>query len=117
MKILPCFMIFNFMIFSLTKNNFIVIIFYLLGLIVFSLFAPQKYKFLHSNMKPQYRATILSIKSLLMALISCIVQSMYGYMSEIIGMSYSFFILLLASLLLLITNNVVFKKDIKKIIS
>ncbi|MBM7871843.1 MFS family permease [Clostridium pascui] len=111
-EIFPCLMILIFIVFSLTKNNFIAISSYLIGLVIFSLFAPQKYKILHSKMKSDYRATILSIQSLVMAAISSIIQPIYGYMSEFIGMSNSFLFLLVISVVLLSANNIIFKKDI-----
>lgn len=110
--IFPCLMIGCFIMFAAMNKTAFIILFYFLGLIVFSLFAPVKYKYFHLNVSSEYRATIGSIKSLFMALVAVIIQPVFGWMALNIGFSRSFVILLLISLSALVINNIVFMKNI-----
>lgn len=112
--IFPLLMIICFIIFSFSPNKILSILFYLIGLIIFSLFAPQKYKTTHKNLCSNFRATVLSLQSLFIGLIATIIQPIYGSMSERYGLNIAFIILLLISLTLLIINNIFLNKFINQ---
>lgn len=113
-KVSPIIMISTFIVFALSKNIFAVVIIYLSGLIVFSLFAPIKYELLHKNLDSKYRATVLSLKSIIMSIIATIVQPVFGLIADTLNFSYAFIILLIVSLLVLFINNFIFSNELKQ---
>lgn len=108
--IFPLTMMVAFLGFAIVSNTIIRILLYFLGLLIFCLYAPRVHLLLHSHMQHSYRATILSIDSLLKSLCAIFVQPIFGKITEQIGYSLSFSCLIVASICLLISNSMHLRK-------
>lgn len=102
----PIIMMLFFIIFSISNNLIVSIISYFTGLSAFCIYSPTLFKVLQNNIKDSQRATILSVKSLLMSLVSSLSQPLLGVLTYNIGFKFSMFILLLISTILLMILNV-----------
>lgn len=109
----PVLMMTAFLGFALIQILYLRIFFYFLGLLIFCLYSPKVYFLLHNKMSKNYRATILSINSLVKASCAVIVQPVFGFLTDRLNYSIAFSLLICVSLLLLVFNI----RNLKKYVS
>lgn len=106
----PIFMMLSFLGFAIIQILPLRIFCYFLGLLIFCLYSPRVYFLLHNGMNRHYRATILSINSLVKAACAVIIQPVFGFLTDRLNYSIGFSLLICFSLLFLIFNVKYLKK-------
>ncbi len=110
--ILP-FTIFLFLlIFAISKEKIVIFMSYTMLLIIIALLNPIKYSIMQGLIEREYRSTIISIQSLLMALTAIISQPLFSYLMLTFGKGLTIILFILMSSLLLILNIIFFKNKL-----
>lgn len=94
------------------KHSILSYIFYFIGQISFILISPLIFEISHNISPSCYRATIDSYFSLSIGFAAIICHLIFGYLSNIYGLSNTFLILILISFIFLNINNFIFKKKV-----
>lgn len=97
----------------LQDNVFLIPIFYILSSTCFSLFAPIKYEIFQAHINNEIRSTILSIKSLVIAIGGIISYFMVFILGKYLTIENITIILLIITLTFYILINMILFKDIK----
>lgn len=105
----PIIMICTFLIFAYANNPYVAVSAYGIALLIFSIYAPHNYEFLHKNILDSYRTTIVSIKSLITMGIATISQPIFGYFGDKYSIQNSSKYLLLFSLIFILIVNIIFR--------
>ena len=97
----------------LQNSIFLMFTFYILSSICFSLFAPIKYEIFQANINNEIRSTVLSIKSLTIAIGGVISYFMVFLLGKYLTIEKITIILLIITLISYIIINIILFKDMK----
>lgn len=106
----PIVMMVLFMGFAVVRNEFLCIVSYFAALCIFCLYSPVKYKLMQINIISDYRATVISFKSIMMALLASFTQPIFGFISDKFDMRIAIIVLLIVSISLIFIINLIFYK-------
>lgn len=102
----PFLLLVAFLGFFTFDNRFLALLSYFIGLTIFCCYAPFRYKKEQKQYQNDNRATLLSIKSLFLALFASVTQPVIGYGMDVVGMKAMFMVFMLISLGSLVIVNV-----------
>jgi len=93
-----------------THSFYLLLILIVVKSLLVGIAMPIRYKYLHRNLTSEYRATIISIASFIMALSAAACLPLFGFLSNTISFKAGFIILAAVAIVVLIVNNVRFNR-------
>lgn len=109
-KALPIAMLSCFFLFTFIKNGIAAILLYMVSLLIFCCFAPVKYTVMQRSILPEYRTTVLSIKSIFTTIAVIGSQPFFGWIGDKYSMQIAARILLFLSIGSFLIINVFFRQ-------
>lgn len=106
----PVFMMIAFFLFALSENPVLAISMYFSGLAAFCLSNPVSSKLFQVNISSTFRVTVISFKSILLALLASVSQPLFGLISDKYEMRQAMMLLIAISFFFILAINLVFRK-------
>ena len=97
-------------LFAISKDVKLGIVCYIMTSVIFCSYAPIFSKIFHEHLENHIRATVMSIRSLLFALVGLTMNPLFGYLIEKVGFQTTFMIAIFLSISLTCINGLIFKK-------